>query len=166
MSREETLTQLHHEGMAPPPVCPCDTANKLDTQSLFIGQQLSVRFGSRHFKTIKHLTDSSKDSCFIDNDEYPLLWLAIPPFVRLTVESPWTVPNTSILTLFIWILPLTTGCRFLETDTHWSWLTCRTSWIQVRGWLSHDWILNRLQWNFNIGLLCMWRAWWTQSLQV
>ena len=72
MSREEILQHVHHAGSSPPPVRPCDTANGSDTQTAFTGQDLSLRFGSRHFKNVKHLIQTSRDGRFIDNGEYPM----------------------------------------------------------------------------------------------
>ena len=72
MSENEILEELHHSGLSPPPVRPCDTPNASETKSHWTSEELHKIMGCRRFRNYQHLIATSKDGTFFNSGEFPL----------------------------------------------------------------------------------------------
>ncbi len=71
MSRHNVLWLIHHEGMVPPPVCSCDTANSSDKKTHWSAEELHHAMGCRKFKNHKHLLLVSHAGQWVNRGKVP-----------------------------------------------------------------------------------------------
>ncbi len=72
ISNEEILSYVYHPNTTPPPVCPCNQPNKLDTKLAWTPEELHRITGCCCFWNYNRIIEASQDGKFIDNGEFPI----------------------------------------------------------------------------------------------
>ncbi len=71
MTAEDIARLLHHQGASFPSVCPCNTANALDTKMHWSAKELHQIIGGQKFRSYKHLLQASRDGKWVNGGEFP-----------------------------------------------------------------------------------------------
>jgi hypothetical protein len=61
LSWDEVVWLVHRTGSSPPPVCPCNRSNGLDTKTHWTLEVLHCALGCRHFRNSWHIIQTSLD---------------------------------------------------------------------------------------------------------